>query len=103
MERSKKVLVVSIVFFPKSSAGRIEQMVFVKEYRIEYGTDDITGESWFLPSDPLYCAPFDISLNMRRYLKSAVFGECSINFKEPLLNGLNPVICADVNEFLHQF
>ena len=56
-------------------------MVFVEKYRIEHRIDDIACQSRFLSSNSLNSAPMDLSLNMWRNMKVAIFGKFTIYFQ----------------------
>ena len=78
-------------------------MVFVEKYRIEHRIDDIACQSRFLSSNSLNSAPMDLSLNMWRNMKVAIFGKVTIYFQELELYCFNPVIGTDGDKLLHQF
>ena len=64
---------------------RIEQMVFVQEYWIEYIFYNITSKSWLLTTDFPNRSPRYFALDMRRNFEVAVFWEITIYLQESLL------------------
>ena len=64
---------------------RIEQMVFVQEYRIEYRFYDVTCKPWLLTADFPNRPPRYFALDMRRNFEVAVFWKITIYLQKSLL------------------
>ena len=69
---------------------RIEQMVFVQKYRIEYRFYDVTCKPWLLTADFPNRPPRNLAFDMRRNFEVAVFWEITIYLQESLLYSFLP-------------